>query len=197
MMLEAAFTTTLTSARAAETTAVVTEAPPTKMRVTAMFVPAPAGLLHSGPAGSDYTVGAEPAFGVATAFDFVPHRNMFVGFAAAYTFNVQARGTDADPDTSLDLTLRFGGSYPLGRRVVAYGYLSPGYSFMRGPSQGVSPEGPIIGVHAGAQFDLTPIWFLAAEVGYQAGFQRAFVDGMDVAYDASFFQTGLGLGVRI
>ena len=187
----------LASARAAETTAVATEAPPTKVRVTALFVPAPAGTLHSATPGDDVSVGSQTAYGFATAFDFVPHRNAFVGFGANYTFNVQALGRMADSATAFDLTLRVGGLYPIGRGFSAYGDVAPGYSFMRGMPGGTSAQGPVIGVHAGALFDVTPALFLAAELGYQAGFQRATVNDMDIAYDASFFQTGIGLGVRI
>jgi hypothetical protein len=144
------------------------------------------------------TVGSQPAFGFATAFDFVAHPHAFVGFGAGYTFNVVARGTSADPGTALDLTFRVGGLLPIGRRFEAYGYVAPGYSFMRkGAPQATGPEGPIVGVHAGALFDLTPTLFLAAELGYQAGFQRAFVNQMDIPFDASFFQIGVGMGVRI
>jgi hypothetical protein len=187
----------LGSARAAETTAVATAAPGTKMRVTALFVPLPAGTLHSGTPGDDVTVGSQPAFGVATAFDLIPHPNAFVGLGAGYTFNVAARGTTADAATALDLTLRVGGIFPIGRGFSAYGYVAPGYSFLRGTPGGTSPRGLIVGVHAGALFDVMPTLFLAAELGYQAGFQRASVDQMDVPYDASFFQTGVGVGVRI
>jgi hypothetical protein len=196
-ILGAATMTNLTRARAAETAAVAVASAPSKMRVTALFVPAPAGILHSAIPGDDVTVGSQPAFGVATAFDFVAHPNVFVGFGAGYTFNVVARGTTAEAGTAFDLTLRVGGSVPITHRMAAYGYLAPGYSFMHGVPGALSPQGPVVGVHAGALFDLTPAWFLAAELGYQAGFQRASVNGMDVAYDASFFQTGIGLGVRI
>jgi hypothetical protein len=203
-MLAATALMNLTSARAAATTAIATEVPPTatevpptKMRVTALFVPAPAGILHSGPPGAVATVGSEPAFGFATAFDFVPHPHAFVGFGASYTFNVVARGTSADPATAFDLTFRVGGIFPIGRGFAACGYVAPGYSFMRGAPQGISPQGPIVGVHAGALFDVTPTLFLAAELGYQDGFQRAPYDQMDIPFDASFFQTGIGLGVRI
>jgi len=188
----------LTSARAAEATAVATEAGPSKMRVSALFVPSPIGVLHSGPPGDVVTVGSQPSFGFATAFDFVAHRNVFVGFGAGYTFNIQARGRDGeDTATAFDLTFRAGGIVPIGRRFAAYGYLAPGYSLMRGAPGGLTPQGPIVGVHAGALFDLTPTLFLAGELGYQAGFQRATADQLDIPFDASFFQIGLGMGVRI
>jgi len=201
-MLVATALVNLTSVRAAEATAVGTEAAPTgaptKMRVTALFVPSPIGILHSGNPGDEETVSSQPAFGFATAFDFVPHPNLFVGFGAGYTFNVVPSGTTLDPATAFDLTFRVGGAFPFARRFAAYGYVAPGYSFMRkGAPQATGPQGPIVGVHAGALFDLTPTLFLVAELGYQAGFQRAFIDQMDTPFAASFFQTGIGLGVRI
>jgi hypothetical protein len=68
---------------------------------------------------------------------------------------------------------------------------------MRGAPQATEPQGPVLGAHAGALFDLTPTLFLAAELGYQTGFQRASLNQLDIPYDASFFQTGIGVGARI
>jgi hypothetical protein len=195
VVLGVGFITNATAARAAE--AVAAESPPPKMRVTALFVPAPLGLLRSGSPGNVATVGSQPAFGFATAFDFLAGPHLFVGFAAAYTFHIVARGTTADAATAFDLTVRFGGSLPVAPKVTVYGYVAPGYSLMQGAPQGTEPQGPIVGLHAGALLDLTPAWFAALELGYQAGFQRSSFNQMEDPANASFFQTGVGVGLRI
>jgi hypothetical protein len=200
VIVGAAAITNQASARAAETVdvaAVGADAAPAKMRVTALLVPAPLGRSRSGPPDALAVVGMKPAYGAAAAFDFVAHPNVFVGFAAGYWFDIGALGTPPRSATAFELTLRLGGSYPVGRGFTAYGYLAPGYSLMRGLPQAVEPQGPVLGAHAGALFDLTPTLFLAAELGYQAGFQRAAYNLMDIAAAVSFVQTGIGVGVRI
>lgn len=195
VVLGVAIITNATAARAAE--AVAAESPSAKMRVTALFVPAPLGFLRSGSPGNVATVGSQPAFGFATAFDFIAGPHLFVGFATGYTFHIVARGTTADPATAFDLTVRFGGSLPVAPKVTAYGYLAPGYSWMQGAPQASNPQGPIVGLHAGALLDLTPTWYADVELGYQAGFQRTSFNQMEDPANASFFQTGVGVGVRI
>jgi hypothetical protein len=64
------------------------------------------------------------------------------------------------------------------------------------PGDGTA-HGPVIGAHAGALFELTPALFLDAGLGYEAGFQHATYNQQDIPYSASFFQTRLGVGVRI
>jgi hypothetical protein len=58
-------------------------------------------------------------------------------------------------------------------------------------------RGPVVGLHGGGRFDLGAAFFVNAEVGFQAGFQTASVDGSSQEYYASFMQIGLGAGVRI
>ena len=187
----------LASARAAETTAVATEAPPTKVRVTALFVPAPAGTLHSATPGDDVSVGSQTAYGFATAFDFVPHRNAFVGFGANYTFNVQALGRMADSATAFESDVE--SRRPLSNRARVLGlWLRRTRVFVHARHAGGN-------LGAGAGHRRARGRALRRDAGLVPG-RRARLPGrlpardrddMDIAYDASFFQTGIGLGVRI
>ena len=93
--------------------------------------------------------------------------------------------------------MRFGGSLSVAPKVTAYGYVAPGYSLMQGAPQASNPQGPILGAHLGALLDLTPTWYAAVELGYLAGFQRTSLNQMEDPANASFFQTGIGVGVRI
>jgi hypothetical protein len=93
--------------------------------------------------------------------------------------------------------LRIGAEAAATERLQIYGYLSPGYAFMFGLPGDVGARGPVIGLHAGGRLDLTPAFFVNAEVGYQMGFQSATTNGVNAEWHASFFQIGLGAGVRI
>lgn len=175
----------------------IPHAAPNRMRVAVMFVPAPLGLLESGPEPPS-SVGAEAAYGMMATFDFLARYNLFAGFAPAYAFHVRARGApaSASPGRKFDLLFRFGYSHPIGERVRAYGYLAPGYSFLSQLNFGTGSQGPLIGVHAGAQYALTEAFFLAAEIGFQAGFQHAEFENEHFAVSTNYIQIGLGAGTQ-
>jgi len=171
---------------------------PGPIRLGLTLVPAPFGSLRSGPPGGEFWVGSEFAFAVMPVVDLSLAHHLFVGFAPSYTFNVKARGGLPDAESELDLLLRIGAELAATERLQIYGYLSPGYSFMYGmPSGGEGARGPVIGLHGGGRLDLTPAFFVNAEVGYQMGFQTVSTNGADADWYAAFFQIGLGAGVRI
>jgi hypothetical protein len=178
--------------------AAVVARPPTQMRFSAMLVPTPIGNVRDGSGGSEDTFGTQPTVGVMAAFDFVTRANVFVGLAPSYVAGIKARADyDVVSSREFDLLVRLGYAHPLGERFHVYGYLAPGYSFVSGRIPGLNAQGPVLGVHAGGLFDLTPSFFLAAELGYQAGFQRSTFEPTDVAMASSFVQIGLGVGARI
>jgi hypothetical protein len=170
---------------------------PGPIRLGLTLVPAPYGVLRSGPPGAEFSVASELAFAVMPLVDVSLARHLFVGFAPSYTFHVKAQGGARDPASELDLLLRIGAEAAATERLQIYGYLSPGYAFMFGLPGDVGARGPVIGLHAGGRLDLTPAFFVNAEVGYQMGFQSATTNGVDAEWHASFFQIGLGAGVRI
>jgi hypothetical protein len=76
---------------------------------------------------------------------------VFVGVRRGLHVQRGAERESLAPATAFDLTFRVGGLFPIARRFAACGYVEPGYSFMRkGAPQATGPEGPIVGVHAGA-----------------------------------------------
>ena len=168
-----------------------------RMRVGVTLLPMPVGVLQSGGAAAETSVGSVFALAVMASFDLVTYPNAFVGFAPSYAFHIKARGADVAPRQELDLLLRLGYTAPVGRRLHAYGYLAPGYSFIYGIRAAGGVQGLVIGVHGGARLDLTPSLFLGAELGYQAGFQRDLYSLMESNERASFVQVGVGVGVRI
>jgi hypothetical protein len=186
---------------APDTSVAATATPPPApgpIRLGLTLVPAPFGSLTSGPPGGEFSVGSQFAFAVMPVLDVSLARHLFVGFAPSYTFNVKAKNGPDDAASELDLLLRIGAEAAATDRLQLYGYLSPGYAFMYGlPPGGQGVRGPVIGLHAGGRLDLTPAFFVNAEVGYQMGFQSASTNGSDAEWHASFFQIGLGAGVRI
>jgi hypothetical protein len=181
------------------TSVAATAAPPAAgpLRLGLTLVPAPFGSLTSGPSGAEFSVGSEFAFAVMPVVDLNLARHLFIGFAPSYTFNIQAKNGPGSAASELDLLLRIGAEAAATDRVQVYGYLSPGYAFMSGLPGDLSARGPVVGLHAGGRLDLTPAFFVNAEVGYQMGFQNASINGSDAEFHASFFQIGLGGGVRI
>jgi hypothetical protein len=182
-------------AASVETTAAPSAPGPFRLGLT--LVPAPFGTLKSGTPGAEFSVGSQFAFAVMPVFDISQAHHLFVGFAPSYTFNIQAKGRSGDAASELDLLLRIGAEAAATERLQIYGYLSPGYAFMYGLPTGVSARGPVIGLHAGGRLDLTPTFFVNAEVGYQMGFQTVSTNGSNPDWYASFVQIGLGAGVRI
>jgi hypothetical protein len=177
-----------------------TAAPPAPgpIRLGFTLVPAPLGSLRSGSPGEEFSVGSQFAFAVMPVVDLSLARHFFVGFAPSYTFNIKAKNGPDDAASELDLLLRIGAEAAATDRFQIYGYLSPGYGFMYGlPPGGEGVRGPVLGLHAGGRLDLTPAFFVNAEVGYQMGFQTTSTNGSDAEWHASFFQIGLGAGVRI
>lgn len=188
---------TTQSAEAASVEATAAPPAPGPIRLGLTLVPAPFGTLKSGTPGAEFSVGSQFAFAVMPVLDISRAHHLFVGFAPCYTFNIKAKNGPDDAASELDLLLRIGAEVAATDRIQLYGYLSPGYAFMYGLPTGVSARGPVIGLHAGGRLDLTATFFVNAEVGYQMGFQTVSTSGSNPDWYASFFQIGLGGGVRI
>jgi hypothetical protein len=184
-------------ARAATADASAVDVEASKVRLAFTLVPEPFGVLKSGFPGSQPSVSSVFAFAVMPVADFTLYRHFFFGLAPCYTFNVRANGSTATPAHELDLLVRIGGQAPITDRLQLYGYLSPGYSYLRQLPEGNGSEGIVVGLHGGGMFDVTTTFFVNAEIGYQEGFQRATIAGLDGTFGASFLQIGVGAGVRI
>jgi hypothetical protein len=166
--------------------------PESKMRVGLNLVPMPIGTLKAINTSFD----AAFAFGLAAFFDYSITPNFFVGVAPQYIFNVKPKDGMADASKELDLQLRLGGGAPVAEKIQLYGYLSPGYGIIM-PSMGNNPKGLMLGIHAGGMMDVSPTVFVAAEVGYQVGFQKVDFGGTSVDSKSNFLQIGLGGGLRL
>ena len=158
------------------------------MRLGVTLMPMPLGSLGGGGASVDSAI----AFGVMPVFDYLVLPNVFVGAAPSYTFNVKAKDAMGDSSSQLDLLLRVGYGLPVNEKLGLYGYASPGYSIIS-PPEGPSAKGLVVGLHAGAMFDVASNLFLNGQIGYQLGFQKV----SDVDSKSNFLQIGLGVGMRL
>jgi hypothetical protein len=166
--------------------------PASKMRVGLNLVPMPFGTLKGGNTSTD----AAFAFGVAAFFDYSITPNFFIGVAPQYILNLKAKDGGGDASKELDLQLRLGGGAPVSDKIQLYAYVSPGYGIIMPPT-GDSGKGLMVGIHAGGMMDVSPTVFVAAELGYQIGFQKVDVGGTSVDFKSNFFQIALGGGLRL
>ena len=166
--------------------------PTAKLRLGLDLVPMPFGSAKAHVQGfGDLSNDTAFAFGIMPTADYLLNQYFFIGFAPQLSFNI--KGKDAnEAGKMLDLLVRVGGNAPIADTVELYGYLAPGYSIVFVPNSDNS-KGFVFGFHGGAIFDLTPTAFLNAELGYQIGFQTY----QSFDYKLSYFQIGLGGGIRL
>ena len=126
-------------------------------------------------------------------FDYLVLPNVFVGAAPSYTFNVKGKDDMGDcveaarPPAAGRLR-----ACPSARSSASTGMRRPGYSIIS-PPEGDSAKGLVVGLHAGAMYDVASNLFLNGQLGYQLGFQKL----SDVDFKTNFLQIGLGVGMRL
>jgi hypothetical protein len=168
-----------------------------KMRVGLNIVPMPfLGKVSTSLGGQSSSQDLGFAFGVTPVFDYAITPNFFVGVGPTLTFNVKAKDAMGDAAKEYDLLLRVGGQLPVMDKLNVYGYAAPGYSIVS-PPQGNSAKGLVVGLHVGAMYDVTPMFFVNGQLGYQLGFQSTDIGGTSADTKFSYFQIGLGGGVHL
>jgi hypothetical protein len=175
--------------------------PDSRMRLGLTLVPMPFGSLtlastiYPGVSVSG-SVDAKVAFGIMPSFDYLLTRYFFVGVAPQLTFDVKPQNATGDAARELDLLIRLGANAPIADTIQLYGYIAPGYSVVMLPHLD-DGTGFCLGFHGGAMFDLTPKAYLAAELGYQFGYQSTSILGQSVDTKTNYFHLGLGAGVHL
>lgn len=132
------------------------------------------------------------AFGFAPYLDYLLHPNLFVGFSPVYSVHVKGDNSNGDSSQQLDLLIRAGAQLPLAAGLQVFGYLAPGYSVIMIPNAD-NPSGFVLGLHAGATYNVNDKVYALFQLGYQFGYQST--SNADVKDD--LFQFGLGIGSRI
>jgi hypothetical protein len=176
-----------------------------KLRLSLTFAPMPFGRVDSALGFLPDETDAAFAFAVAAALDYPVGRFFYLGLAPQYVFNVRKRSGPTNGDQGareLDVRMRAGAQIGVGPGWRLYCHLAPGYSFVQLPSlsslgDAGDPRGLVVEVAAGTTFDLSRRLFVAAELGYQRGFQTGDSHGFSYDFKTSFFHLGVGLGTRI
>jgi len=188
------------AAPAATESAAPAAGPESKMRLGLNVVPMPFGKFTVGSGGVSASGDTAFAFGIMPFFDYLLTRNFFVGLGPMYTLNVKSKDATGSASKELDLQARIGGEVPASDQIEVYGYVAPGYSIIMPPSgsgSSTNAKGFEVGFHAGGMFNVSPLVFLNAEVGYQLGFQKVTEGSVSADAKSSFFQIGLGGGVHL
>jgi hypothetical protein len=139
-----------------------------------------------------------PAFAIAPRIQYYFVKYLAVGLQPVATVGVKSSG-DFKSSTQLDLLGRITGNLPVTDKLSIYAYAAPGYSFMfvpRTPSE-YNPRGFILNFAGGVSYNLFSAFWLSAEVGGSAGFQKIFSGPSAMSYRDWFLHIGLGLGVRL
>jgi hypothetical protein len=171
----------------------------------------PYGQISGGTDSATIDSDAAFAYGVAANLDFHVNRYLSIGLAPRMILNVTSKDADDDQEDDdalkqVDARVRVKGTFPVAPVVDLYGYVAPGYSWILADQNKFGPltiddaSGLVVAFAAGASFDLSPGFFLNAEVAYQLGFQTttASVGDLDGDFDfkSDYLSIGLGAGAR-
>lgn len=159
----------------------------------------PFGTLEARAGDVTITNDTAIATGIGGMLQHPINRNVTVEFAPRVLLHVKGEGAERSA-TELDLRVRLtAGGYPTpGLRF--YGAVAPGYSmmFLRDDMEDTTtPNGFIIGLAAGAAFDVAVKTKLTVETGYQLGYQAAKVLGKDIDLRANLLHFALGVLVDL
>jgi hypothetical protein len=149
-----------------------------------------------------YSLGT--GFAVAAQLGVRVAPNLSVAFAPRLVFGMKPEDSD-DEWSQADLAVRLTGHVPLGsEKNEVFGYVAPGYSMIFLPDvryRGITiddPSGVVLGIGAGAAFEIWPTLSLVGDVGYSWGFHSTTASYQGESTDADLRTDILhvGLGIR-
>ncbi len=143
------------------------------------------------------TADLETAYALAVVGEYVVHRNVTVGLAPRFIFNVKTEDAD-DAGSQLDIPVRVTGRLFFGNKLAIHGYLAPGYSVIFPPDDDIdSPTGFIFGLGTGVAYQVGSNLAISGELGYTAGYHSVEVNnpvGDDtVTFSTSYPHLAIGL----
>ena len=177
------------------TTASAAHAGGIKIGAQAQILPAGSELTGEELDGDEFSVDAEPAFGVVGTFDYAVHPNIDIGLAPRIVIGLKGEDDD-DSATQFDLAARVTGHAQVAPKVDVFGFVAPGYSILSmpdWPDDVDSPSGLVLGLGAGAGYAVTPKLSIVGEVGYQLGFQGFSVGDRDITAQTDLLHLGVGI----
>jgi hypothetical protein len=195
----------------AATPAVATEAAPapaaaeTKMQVGVAFV---TGLLTkygtTNPFnGQSVSSDAAMPFGVGISFGYNVIPGLSVGIAPQFLFNIKPKDNYSGAAAKeIDLMARIAYMYHVIPNLALGLEVIPGYSIislsddMKGGADISSPKGFVIAGGLNALFDINDQFFANLAVGYQMGWQKTSVGGVDFDGKTKGMRLALGGGMK-
>jgi opacity protein-like surface antigen len=178
-------------------------APATGLRAEAQFEVLPMGSGKTTFEGQSVTADTATAYGITGIVDYAINPYLSIGVAPRLVLNVKSTdaGDDTDASKEIDLRARITGRVPVAPGVELYASVMPGYSIVTSTQDGMnSATGFALAGALGATYDLTPRFFLGAEVGYQHAFtsvdQMVGNQKLSADLDLSYLHVGIGAGTR-
>jgi hypothetical protein len=135
------------------------------------------------------------AYGMGLSIGHAVFHGLSVGVAPQVLFNIK-HAAQAPASTQYDLLARIAYTFRLSARVSIYGEILPGYSIISHPT-GDRATGSVIAYGAGGMVDVANRAFLNLAMGYQQGYQRIPLEGIDYWHRDQFWRLVLGVGWRL
>jgi hypothetical protein len=154
----------------------------------------PAGSLNTDGVTDVIAADVPTTVGVSGRIDVLVHRNIALGLGSGLVFGLKA-APGAMGVTELDLRadLRFG-------QLVRDGLALAGYATLGG-SWLVLPDdtsaGAAFGFGVSVKYPLRDATFVAAEIGYQIGYQRVSIDSIEGKLASDLLHVGIGVGTYL
>jgi hypothetical protein len=165
-------------------------------RIGAELAVLPMGTLKASAGNLAISGDTTVAMGVGGVVQHPIDSHFTVEFAPRAVFHLKGENDDKSA-TELDLRARLTAGGYVSPSVRLYGAFEPGYSFLVLPddmaSDVPSPNGLTIGLGAGAAFKAADRTMVTTEIGYQFGFQRTRVVGIDLDLHANLLHVALGV----
>jgi len=155
----------------------------------------PVGSLKASAGMANVSADAAVAIGIGGVLQHPIDHTFTVEFAPRLLFNVKGQN-DTSSATELDIRARVTAGGYVSPQVRLYAAVSPGYSMLFLPStvgDTPNPNGLTLGFSAGAAIKVAPAMMLTGELGYQLGFQKATISGMDVDVQSDFLHLAVGM----
>jgi hypothetical protein len=143
-----------------------------------------------------------PTYAVGAQLNHAATPHFSVGLAPRFVVAVNSNEVQVGAPTDRELDLRLRGLLHtrLGESPVeVFAFVEPGYSYIflgKPVPRRRDPNGPTLALGLGVTLDLSERLFLAAEIGYQFGFQSTSANGVKFATETDYAHVGLGAGTR-
>lgn len=169
-----------------------------KLQVGINFLPMFLGKFSTTFLGQSVDTDAKIAYGVGITAGYNVIPGLTVGIAPQMLFNLKAKDGDASAAKELDLLARVAYTYKVIPELGIYAEFLPGYSIIFPPSEldMNKPKGLVLAFGAGATYDINEQLYVNLGVGYQLGFQKGSMGGVDADYKTKFLRVAVGVGMK-